>query len=282
MIRTGLVIISVVFFVLFFSCKPDHQKRAEADFLKVEQFARNSQPKSAIRLLDSMQVQYASDYGVVGKVLKMKSIIGNRFYQEMIEAANSTMEVLDREIATLEGNFRYTPGEAGRPGVYEHRRQSPQNSWNRTYLKINLNDKGDVWLSSHYYGKEWIDHTSIRVYDRDLYVLSDTIPLGDVWNRKVEDLGDRWEIIEFREGTDAGIMAFIADHYERPLKARFNGRKFHYIVMETFDREAIHYGWRLAQLLKERESLRQTIDLYQRELIKVGPLSEGVDSVNSN
>jgi hypothetical protein len=52
--------------------------------------------------------------------------------------------------------------------------------------------------------------------------------------------------------------------------------------METFDREAIHYGWRLAQLLKERESLRQTIDLYQRELIKVGPLSEGVDSVNSN
>ena len=277
MVRISTPLLSFVFASLLFSCKPAVQKRAEADFLQVEQYAIRSEPRSALRLLDSMMVRYESDYGVVGKALKMKAVIGNSYYQEMIAASEETMKILENELTVLKAQFRYTPGEAGRPGIYEHRRQTPETSWNRTYLKINLNDAGEVWLSSQYYGKEWIDHTSLRVYDSGLYVLSDTIPLSDPWNRKVEDMGDRWETIEFREGTDAGIMAFIADNYQNPLKARFNGRKFHYIVLETYDRDAIHYGWRLAQLLKEMDGLRQSIDHYRRELIKVGPVRGAAD-----
>ncbi|MFO7617037.1 MAG: hypothetical protein R6V75_07275 [Bacteroidales bacterium] len=272
MIRVTAILVSLILSSLLFSCSSALQKKAEADFLQVEQFAARSEPRSALRLLDSILVRYESDYGIVGKALKMKTIIGNAYYQEMIAASEETMKVLEGEVASLKGHFRYTPGEAGRPGIYEHRRQTPENSWNRTYLKVNLNDQGEVWLSSQYYGQEWIDHTSLRVYDSGLFVLSDTIPLSDPWNRKVEDMGDRWETIEFREGTDAGILAFIADNYEKPLKARFNGRKFHYIVLETFDREAVHYGWRLAQLLKEMDGLRQSTEYYRRELTKIGPI----------
>jgi hypothetical protein len=126
---------------------------------------------------------------------------------------------------------------------------------------------------SHYYGKSWIDHVSLRVYDQDNFVLSDTIPLNDPWNRKVEDMGDKWETIEFHEGTDAGIISFIADNYLKSIKVRFNGSTFQYIVLESYDKEAIRKGWELAQLLKERDGLMQTIDLHQKELRKIGVAS---------
>ena len=107
-------------------------------------------------------------------------------------------------------------------------------------------------------------------YDQDEYVLSDTIALGDEWNRKVEDLGDRWETIDFKEGTDAGIIQFISDNYQKSIKVRFNGKAFQYIVMESYDKDAFHKGWQLAQVLKEISALRQSIDQHRRELVKLG------------
>ena len=86
----------------------------------------------------------------------------------------------------------------------------------------------------------------------------------------MEDLGDRWETIEFREGSDAGAIAFIADNYQKAVKVRLTGKTFQYLVLESFDKDAIRKGWELAQVLKERYGLIQTIRLNQTELRKAG------------
>jgi hypothetical protein len=265
------LLIGPVIAILAVSCVNSQRKQIEADFSKVDQFALNHEFRSAIQLLDTMMTRYKSDYGVVGEALKRKKSIGTGYYREQIASAEGAIRTLQARAAELSSGFILTPGEAGMPGTYEHKRQTAQSSWNRTYLKINLNEKGDIWLTSHYYGTAWIDHVSLRVYDNVNYVLSDTIPLGDPWNRKVEDLGDKWETIDFREGTDAGIIAFIADNYTRSIKVRFNGKKFQYIVLEDYDKRAIRDGWQLAQVLKEMDGLRQSMNLYSAELAKLGP-----------
>jgi hypothetical protein len=179
------------------------------------------------------------------------------------------IRALDSQVEALSKGFIFKPGQAGQPGSYEHKRQTVESSWNRTFLKIVLNEKGDAWMLSHYYGKEWIDHTSLRIYDDKNYILTDTIGLGHEWNRKVEDLGDRWETIEFRDGSDAGALAFIHDNYRKSIKVKFTGKTFQYILMENYDKEAIKNGWELAQVLKERFGLRETIELNQAELRKL-------------
>ena len=252
------------------SCAKTSRKQVEADFNRVDQFAQSHEFRSSLQLLDTMMSRYKSDYAVVGEALRKKKSIGTGYYREQIASAEGSIRTLQTRAAELSSGFVFTPGEAGIPGTYEHKRQTAQSSWNRTYLKINLNEEGDIWLTSHYYGNEWIDHVSLRVYDSQNYLLSDTIPLGDPWNRKVEDLGDKWETIEFKEGTDAGIIAFIADNYIQPIKVRFNGKKFQYIVMEQHDKQAIRDGLQLAQVLKEMEGLRQSMNLYSAELGKLG------------
>ncbi len=255
---------------LLISCTSNVAKKAEADFKRVDALVAKQELEGALQLLDSMMAWNKDDYGIVGQALKKKNSVALDYHQAIIASSEARIRELDPLVSQLSKDFIFKPGEASRPGAYEHKRQTVEASWNRTFLKIALNENGDVWLISHYYGKSWIDHTSLRVYDQDNYVLTDTIGLGHEWNRKVEDLGDRWETIEFRDGSDAGALAFIADNYKKPVKARLTGKTFQYIVMESFDRDAIHNGWELAQVLKERSGLRKTIELHQAELRKLG------------
>lgn len=268
---TAIIIIGAVLGAA--SCTSAASKKAESDFQHVNLLLKSNEYTAAMQLLDSMMVWNHNDFGVVGMAMKKRDSIAGDYHRQVIETSQDLLKGLESRIVPLTRDFRFIPGEAGMPGTYEHRRQTVESSWNRTFLKINLNEKGDCWLMSHYYGKSWIDHVSLRVYNQDHFVLSDTISLSDPWNRKVEDMGDKWETIEFHEGTDAGIIAFIADNYQKSIKVRFNGKSFQYIVLESYDKEAIRKGWELAQLLKEKDGLMQAIDLHRKELRKIGAAS---------
>jgi hypothetical protein len=252
------------------SCTSAAEKKSVNDFLRTDGLVTGRELVNAMQLLDSMMIWNKDDYGIVGEALKRKNRIALQYHKEVIESSEALLKGTESRLPELSKDFRFTPGEAGLPGTYEHKRQTVESSWSRTFLKIGLNENGDIWLISHYFGKSWINHTSLRVYDQQNYILTDTIPLGHEWNRKVEDLGDRWETIEFREGSDAGAIAFIAGNFNKSVKVRLTGKTFHYIVLEGFDKDAIRKGWELAQVLKERSGLRQAIQLHQSELRKLG------------
>jgi hypothetical protein len=264
------ILCSLLIASLIVACTSNAEKKAQTDFKQVDSLLASHDLSSAIQLLDSMMVWNADNYGIVGEALRRRNTIAVDYHKGVLQTSETMLKGLEPQIAALAKDFIFSPGEAGKPGTYEHKRQTVESSWNRTYLKIGLNENGDVWLTSHYYGKVWIDHTSLRVYDQDNYILTDTIGLGHEWNRKVEDLGDRWETVEFRDGSDAGAIAFIADNYKKSVKVRLTGKTFQYIVLESFDKDAIRKGWELAQVLKESSGLRQTISLHQAELRKLG------------
>ncbi len=256
--------------ILMSSCTSGAEKKAQADFQRADAMVASHELTSAIQLLDSMMTGNKDNYGIVAEALKKKNSAALTYHKEVIESSDALVKGLEPRVAELSKNFIFKPGEAGQPGTYEAKRQTVTTSWNRTFLEIGLNENGEVWLTSHYFGKSWVNHTSLRVYDEDSYILTDTIPLGDPWNRKVEDQGDKWETIDFRQGTDAGAIAFIADNYQKSIKVRFNGKPFQYIVLENYDKDAFQKGWELAQVLKERSGLLESIRLHQAELRKLG------------
>ncbi|MCD6332067.1 MAG: hypothetical protein J7L89_02225 [Bacteroidales bacterium] len=249
-----------------FSCSSDQEKQARIRLEQARNLYHGGQLETAMQLLDSIQIWYPDQFGIVGKALKLQDSVAYDYHIQLIRSASVMLDSLEPGVKLLSKNFRWIPGKAGQPGMYEHKRQTVRNSWNRTFLKVNINDRGEMWLTSHYYGKEWIDHFCIKVYHRDHYIFSDTIPLSNPWNRKVQDMDDKWETIDFREGTDNGVIGFIVDHNDEPLKVRFTGKKFYYIVMEKFDRLAVKEGYELAQVLSEIYQLKQTIKRNQKAI----------------
>jgi len=275
------ILVGLMGLLLMPACQNEAEKAAAARLAQVRTLAGSGKYEPAMALLDSIHVWYTDNYGILNESMMLRDSVADLYHNQMIEVANGMLQTLLPQIDDLDNNFRFTPGEAGRPGIYEHKRQSTQQAWNRSFIKANITEKGEFWISSHYFGQEWLDHYCIKVYDKDLSVFSDTIALSDPRNRKVEDMGDKWETIDFTEGSDGGAAEFIAANQHLSLKVRFTGKKHYYIVVESFDKEAIADGFELAQVLSEKHQLEQTIERNRKALRILGGSKELRNDVNT-
>ena len=269
--KTFLIVLVVG---IFTSCVSENRKLAEQKLNKAKELIQSGSMEQGIAVLDSIPSWFPEEYKIVGEALELKKDAATAYHREFIAQAQSLVDSLLPAIEKLSKDFILTPGPPGRPGFYEHKRQTVRRSWNRIYLKVNITEQGDFWLSTHYYGKEWLDHTSIKVYDKGLSEFSDTLALSHPDNRKIEDGNDKWEKIDFKNGSERGILALIIQNQDRRLKVRFTGKKHYYIVMESFDKEAVKDGYNLAQVLKERSELNQKIDRHKKELRLLGVAEE--------
>lgn len=270
--------IALLFMVFVMAaCVSETRKEATSRLDQAKNLIQGSEMEKGIRLLDSIPVWYPGEYKIVGDAMKLKKEAAQAYHEAFIQQAQEMLDELEPRIKEFSKNFVFTPGPPGRPGMWEHKRQTVRNSWSRIFLKVNITEDGQFWITSHYYGQEWLDHNSIKVYDRDIYEFSDTIPLSHPDNHKIEDGTDKWEKIDFKNGSDGGVVAFIIQNADRRLKVRFTGKRHYYIVMEAFDKDAVVEGYELAQVLQDVDELKQKIENRKRELRILGV---SVDSLN--
>jgi len=258
------------FLIVFSSCTSDTRKRAELRLEQATTMYEEKKYEQSLRVLDSIQVWFPEEYPILTKALKLQKTVAKDYHGSFIDQANQLLTELEPKIESLSKNFYFTEGSAGRPGSYEHKRQTIRNSWSRSFLKVNILENGEFWISSTYYGEDWLDHFCVKVYDRDLQVFSDTISLNHPDNKKLQDGDDKWETIDYRNETDGGVVGFIIENLNRNLKARFTGKSHYYIVLEKFDKEAVRDGFELAQVLQDINELRQKIARHRKELRVLG------------
>ncbi len=256
--------------MIFSSCTSETQKQAEKRLDQARTMYEGKEYEQSLRVLDSIQSWFPEEYSVLAEALKLQKTVALEYHGSFIKQASQLLAETEPQVELLAKNFYFTKGNSSRPGIYEHKRQTVRNSWSRSFLKVNITEDGDFWISSKYYGKEWLDHFCIKVYDNNLQVFSDTIPLNHPDNRKLQDGDDKWETIDYRNGTDGGVVGFIIENLDRNLKVRFTGKKHYYIVMEKFDKEAVRDGYELAQVLSELNDLRQKIARHRKELRVLG------------
>jgi hypothetical protein len=123
---------------------------------------------------------------------------------------------------------------------------------------------------SNYNGAEWLNHYALRVYDRDLSARTDSIGIGEVDNHRSDFLESKWEKVTYRNGRDNGVIEFIAEHADLRLKAVFLGRRYHFIVLEDFDKRAVQDALALSRAIRYRTQLGNEISRLQNELSALG------------
>ncbi len=273
--RRNLIGITISILILVCAaCMSDTEKLATQKYEQAQALFESGEFELALSLLDSIPVWFPEEYGIINQSMKLKKEGATAFHNEFIRQAEQMRDSLIPKIEGLSRNFVFIPGNPGKPGKYEHKRQSVRQSWSRSFVKANVMENGEFWISSHYYGQNWLDHVYIKVYDKELSVFSDTIPLGHPDNRKLQDGSDKWESIDFKSGTDNGIIGLMVQHTSRKLKVRFSGKQHHYIIMEDFDKSAVTEGYELAQVLKGVYELNQKIEQHKKELRLLGVTDE--------
>jgi hypothetical protein len=76
----------------------------------------------------------------------------------------------------------------------------------------------------------------------------------------------RWEKVSYRNGKDNGVIEFIAQNADRRLKAVLLGKEYYYIILETYDKQAVKDALALSKALKRKIQLEAEIQNLQNKL----------------
>lgn len=216
----------------------------------------------AIEKLDSVRILYPNAEVQIGVARN----INNELFRQLINNRKNELYKTDSLMIELEKSFTQEKTEFDQYTQYVHKRQTFNRSWDRSFIQVHLDERGEIYLSSNYMGEEWLDHTGIRVYDGKLQAKSEKVPLDSPLNHRSDFLDYKWEKVSYMNGKADSVIQFIATHPELDLKCVFLGKRYYYILLESYDIDAISKAYALSNAIKRKNELQMTIDLYTSKI----------------
>jgi hypothetical protein len=258
----ALTIITIFAVLIIHACGPSQEDRARVRLNFARTLINQNDTASALIHLDSIAMLHPKASYSVNAAKNLKKEI----LWEMIKRKGVQLDTLKSVISVLEKNFNTEKTQFDRYRQYLHKRQTWDRSWNRSYLQILLNEKGDLALVSNYNGEQWLDHTGLRVYDQGLSARTDSVGITEADNHRSDFLESKWEKVTYRNGRDNGVIEFIARNTQLKIKAVFLGKRYHYIVLEDHDKKAVKDAYELSAAIKSRKRLEAEIAQLQSSL----------------
>lgn len=254
--------ISIFLTLLFVACGPSDEDKARAKMNYAKVLLEKQDTSLAVMHLDSIALLFPKATYSINAAKNMITEINF----EVMHRKETALETIKMQITELENSFVKEKTEFDRFTQYIHKRQTFQRAWNRSYIRIHLDERGDLFLSSNYHGKNSINHYGLRVYDAGISAKTDSVPVGDVNNHQSDFMEFKWEKVTYRNGKDNGVIEFIANNTDRKLKAVFLGKGQNYIILEEFDKAAVKDALALSQAIKSKSELEKEIQVLQKKL----------------
>ncbi len=256
--------IFVVIFAAFYlvSCGPSDEDKARIKLDYAKALVEKHDTTAALLQLDSIPILYPKSVYATNAAKNM----ANEINFDLLQNYETDLDSLEKQITELEKSFVKEKTDIDRYTQYTHKRQTFGRGWDRSYIQVHLDETGELYISSNYYGKNWLNHVALRVYDGKDDAKTDTIPLGSVYNHHSDFMDLKWEKVTYRDGKDNGVINFIAHNADRRLKAVFLGKEYYYIILEDYDKIAVRDALALSNALKKRTQLKNTIAGLQKKL----------------
>lgn len=255
---------TILFFVAIFmvACGPSDEDKARQKMQQAQSLLEKNDTTAALRHLDSIPQLYPKAAYAVNAAKNLRTEV--QF--DLLHRKEAELDSLNVKIEELENPFQKEKTEFDRYAQYIHKRQNFERAWDRSYIKVHLDERGEIYLSSNYHGEDWLNHTALRVYDQGDDAKTEEIPIGTVDNHRSDFMEAKWEKVTYRDGKDNGVMEFIANNTDRNLKAVFLGDEYYYIILESYDKQAVKDALELSKALKKRNRLEKEIKQLQSKL----------------
>lgn len=256
------IVAGILLVALLASCGDNYKKRAAAKLELAASYCEKGDSATAVQLLDSIPVLFPEAFKVVEQARELTKKIN----AEILFRKQDQLDKVAARLTELEKSFDPEKTDYDQFTQYIPKQQNAERRWDQSYLQIHLDERGNLYISSNYYGKEWLDHVAIRVYDGVFQAKTDTVPLGDINNYHGDFMDMHWEKVSYKNGKDNGVIQFIADNTDRNLKAVFLGKRMYYIVLEKSDKQAIKDALALSVALKQKAELEKEINRLQQKI----------------
>ena len=239
---------------LLTGCGDGGEKQAQLHLQKAEQALLLENFSEAKLQIDSIKMLYPKAFEARKQGIKVMQQVDLKEQTKTLAYLDSVMLVKQAQLDSIKDDFVLEKDTAYQDiGNYFYPTQTVEKSLGRSFLRGQVNELGEMSLTSIYCAGGQLHHTSVKVSVGELF--AETSVSKDSY--ETTDLGKTIEKSDYKIGEDGGVVGFIIANQDKNIQLHFIGDKTYRTVMDKNDRKAIVKLAELARVLSSMEEIRK-------------------------
>ena len=250
--KTGLS--ALLALVICTGCSDGGEKEAQKRLQKAEVALQQENFSEAKLQIDSIKVLYPKAFEARKQGIKLMQQVDLKEQGKTLVYLDSMMQVKQAQLDSIKGNFVFEKDTAYQDiGNWLYPTQVVEKNVGRSFLRGQVNELGEMSLTSIYCAGGQLNHTSVKVSVGDTF--AETPMTNDSYT--TTDLGRTIEKADYKVGNDGGVTGFIVANADKNIQLTFIGDKTYRTAIQKNDRKAIVELTELARILYGMEEIRK-------------------------
>lgn len=247
-------------FVLF-SCT-GQTKKAKEELEKARAYYQNEEFSAAKLTVDSIKIKYPKEFSVQKEGLQLMRVVKLAEQKRNLAYCDSMLKVKLMEAEPLKKNFVFEKIEDyDDVGKYIYKQQVTEKNIQRSYIRSGVNEKGEMYIASVYYGSRPVKHSRLKVSSKNgEYAETENVLRDGGANYSFTDGGMTTETVTYLGDKGKDVALFIYDRQKEPVKATYLGETEYSIQISDADKKALAETYDLAIVLSDIERLKKEIE----------------------
>ena len=235
-------------------CGDGGEKEAQIRLQKAETALQQENFSEAKLQIDSIKVLYPKAFEARKQGIKLMQQVDLKEQGKTLVYLDSMMQVKQAQLDSIKANFILEKDTAYQEiGNWFYPTQVVEKNVGRSFLRAQVNELGEMSLTSIYCAGGKLNHTSVKVSVGDTF--AETPMTKDSYT--TSDLGRTIEKADYKVGEDGGVAGFIVANQDKNIQLTFIGDKTYRTAMQKNDRKAIAELTELARILSGMEEIRK-------------------------
>lgn len=257
---------SIIFSVLVLcsilvACNSKRQQEQDADrrLKHIEQLLASNSLNAAKIELDSIHALFP---GLISKrriAAALQDTVARRECARNLLYCRQILPVRLHVIDSLQKAFHFEKNEKYQDvGNYVYKSLVTESNMNRSYLKAYVDEQANLFLVSNYTGAK-ILHSSVEVASQGVFSHTDTLDVNGPDFHSFDDGGTHWETLTFKNENDRGVLSFISQHSDLPVRVTLYGHKSYGYELTRQDKVALSATYHLWMAMKDVKIVNKEI-----------------------
>jgi len=235
-------------------CGDGGEKEAQKRLQKAEIALQQDNFSEAKLQIDSIKVLYPKAFEARKQGIRLMQQVDLKEQQKTLVYLDSMMQVKQLQLDSIKGNFVLEKDTAYQEvGNWFYPTQIVEKNIGRSFLRAQVNELGEMSLTSIYCAGGKLNHTSVKVSVGDTF--AETPMAKDSY--VTTDLGRTIEKADYKVGEDGGVAGFIVANQDKNIQLQFVGDKTYCTTLQRNDRKAIVELMELSRILSGMEEIRK-------------------------
>ncbi|WP_293671983.1 hypothetical protein [uncultured Parabacteroides sp.] len=242
--------------VTLIGCNND-EKKAQARLDSARNMYERNELFAAKSEIDSIRILYPKEFKVIREGLTLMRQVEQKEAERNLAFCDSLLPIRQQELEGLKKGFNLEKDSAyNEIGNYVSKQQTIERNIQRSYIRSGVNEKGEMYLASVYFGANPLNHTGIKLSTKDgLFAETPAIPYDGGLNYRFKDLGNTTEVVTYQGEKCEDAVKFIFSNQKERIKVEYTGGKPYVLYIADADKKAIASTYELAVVLSDIEKL---------------------------